>query len=86
MGKCNIGANLAVIARIMDGTKVCGYIVVDRRGNKRPIKKEVFEQMALNGDIVNCSGQIYKNHVNLRGIGKKLTELPAYNRKAIRIK
>lgn len=73
----NYSADYKVVARIMDGTTVVGYVIMDRKGSKQPVKKKVFEEMAMSKQIYNCVGHIYNGKVNLRGVGNKLKELPS---------
>lgn len=86
MTRYRITGTKKVVARVMDGTKVLGYVTIDRNKKLQTVNKRVFEQLALNGDIVNCTGQVYGNTINLRGIGMKLSELPKYNPQLVRIK
>ena len=91
MGTFNFDANFMVVGRIKEGTKVLGYLIIDRERGKRIIKKDVFEQMALSKQIRNCTGHVYKDEngkckVVLRGINMKLTELPAYNKEGQKLR
>lgn len=72
----NWEAQYKVEARVMCGVSVVGFIVVDRNGNTKRVRKEAFEKLALDNKIFNCSANIYNNRVNLRGIGIKLKDLP----------
>lgn len=72
----NETAKYRVIARVMCGVKVAGYIVEDTTGRKIKVRKRQFDELALKNEIYNCSANIYNGNVNLRGIGMTLKELP----------
>lgn len=75
----NLDAKYIVVGRYMYGVSVVGYVIKDRAGVPRRVSKEVFEELALQGQVYNCSANIYNNSVNLRGIGIKLKDLPTKN-------
>lgn len=75
----NYRAPYEVLGRIMDGVNVIGYVIIDRRTRQcKSIRKDTFDELALNNQIYNCSANIYNGNVNLRGIGIKLKELPSF--------
>lgn len=78
----NIGARYEIIGRITERTSVIAYMIKDNHsgGKIYPMEKSVVEQLALNKQIYNCSGQIYGNIVNLKGINCKLNQLPRYDK------
>lgn len=76
----NVGAIYEIIGRVVNGTSVPAYMLKDRRNNQaRAVEKTIVEQLALNKQIYNCTGQIYNNIVNLKGINCKLSKLPKYD-------
>lgn len=76
----NVGAIYEIIGRVVNKTSVTAYILKDRRNNQtQAIEKSIVEQLALNKQIYNCTGQIYNNIVNLKGINCKLSKLPKYD-------
>lgn len=82
----NVSAVYEVVGRILDGTYVTAYMIRDRRNNETNIlSKQVVEQLALNKQIYNCSAQIYKNIVNMKGINCKLSALPKFDTQGNRI-
>lgn len=78
----NIGARYEIIGRVTERTSVIAYIIKDNHsgGNIYPMEKSMVEQLALNKQIYNCTGQIYGNIINLKGINCKLNQLPRYDR------
>lgn len=77
----NENAKYEVVCRYTHGVNVLGYGLIDKDGKPMKVRKEVFEEMALDNMIYNCSANIYNDRVNLRGIGMKLKDLKTYNLK-----
>lgn len=75
----NYQAEWAVIGRIASGVTVLEYVIKNRNGQIKRVPKDTFDNLALNGQIYNCSANIYNNRVNLRGIGIKIKDLPTKN-------
>lgn len=77
----NIGARYEIIGRVTERTSVIAYIIKDNHsgGKIYPMEKSMVEQLALNKQIYNCTGQIYNNIINLKGINCKLNQLPRYD-------
>lgn len=76
----NIGARYKIVGRVMNGTIVKSYVLLDMTNNRlAAIEKEIVEQYALNKQIYNCTAQIYNNIINMKGIDCKLSQLPRYN-------
>lgn len=69
----------AVVARIMDGNTVDGYIVKSQvTGETRPVTKGLLVDMINRKLISNCSYQAVKEgDVIFRGDGVKLSQLPS---------
>lgn len=80
MSNYNHTADWRVIGRVKEGTSIRAYVIENRAKAKKVVEKKVFEQLALNKKIYNCNAQEYKGEVNLRGVGKKLTELAVYTK------
>ena len=77
----NIGAKYEIVGRVMSGRIVEYYIIKDRvKGSLSPVEKGITEQLALNKQIYNCTGQVYNNIINLRGINCRLSTLPKYTK------
>jgi hypothetical protein len=77
----NIGARYEIIGRVCDGSYISEYVIRDRTDKTlQKVEKAVVEQLALNKQIYNCTAQIYKNLVNLKGINCKLSQLPKYDK------
>lgn len=77
----NFCAQYEIIGRVLNGTSVISYILKDRRSLKNEsVNKDIVEQLALSKQIYNCRAQTYKNIVNLKGIGCKLSKLPRYDK------
>ena len=75
----NTVARLVVIGRITRGAYVLGYVCEDTQTKQRSLfNKQVFENLVLNKQVINCTGQVYNGLVNLKGIGCKLNQLPRY--------
>lgn len=76
----NFGAKYSIIGRILNRTTVEYYVLQDRSNNSTlKMKKGVVEQLALSKQIYNCSAQVYKDIVNMKGINCKLSQLPRYS-------
>lgn len=66
-----------IVGRYMDGKEVTGYhLIAEDRGNSGFYTKEQVYFLVGRGQVVNCSGQIFKDKVLLRGIGVDLNTLP----------
>lgn len=83
MEKGNIQQEMkyTIAGRYMDGVSVKGYFLIDVYGNGTPVDKVVVEEMALNGQILNCTAQRYKGKIiikgkDINGIKTKLSKLP----------
>lgn len=93
MNMYNVGADFAVIGRVMSGTSVEGYIIISKTdaskalasAKKMFIPKREFEILALNKKIYNCSAQSYNGETNLKGIKCKLSKLPRYTKECMEI-
>lgn len=82
----NIGARYEIVGRVLSGTTVSAYVLKDiLTGKVNMVEKCIVEQLALNKQIYNCSGQIYKSIINLKGIGCKLNQLPRYDNRCMPI-
>ena len=82
----NIGARYKIVGRVTNGTSVLAYVVADGIEKKNKIiPKNIVEQLALSKQIYNCTGQVYGNIVNLKGINCKLNQLPRYNMNGERV-
>lgn len=75
----NYQAEWAVVGRVVSGVTVLEYVIKNRNGQLKRVPKDTFDNLALNGQIYNCSANIYNNRVNLRGIGMKIKDLPTKN-------
>lgn len=66
-----------IVGRYMDGKEVTGYHMqcLSNGRNDRYTKEQVCFLVGK-GQVTNCSGQIYKDKVLLRGVGMSLDELP----------
>lgn len=70
-------SKLKIVGRYMDGTRVVGYYVIDQTGNGGAISKEVVERLVIEKRVINCTAQVYKGKVILKGVDYKLSELPS---------
>lgn len=69
--------NYQIVARKMDSTKVVGYYIESIENNKKALMtKEQICYLVGRGQITNCTAQIYKNDILLRGKGISLEDLP----------
>ena len=76
-----------IIGRSLCGVKVIGYMLENVMTFERGIySKKQTEELALNKQIVNCTAQIYKDKIIIKGIRCKLVELPDFNENGIQIK
>lgn len=76
----NVGARYEIIGRIPKGTHIAGYVLKDKTLNTmHTMDKGIVEQLALNKQIYNCTGQIYNNIVNIKGINCKLSKMPRFD-------
>lgn len=69
---------LAVIARIMSGTKVIGYVVKDAKGQEYNLSQEKVWQLAREKLVSNVVAQMDKRHKILRSAdrNRELRSLP----------
>ena len=75
-----MGGRFKLLGRVMDGTKVNGYWLLDEFCNQCGyMQKQRVDQLALNKLIQNCQAQSYQGVVTLKGIGFKVQKLPKYN-------
>lgn len=66
-----------IVGRYMNGSEVVGYhLLCNESGKAGRYTKEQICYLVGRGQITNCSGQIYKDKVLLRGIGISLDSLP----------
>lgn len=66
--------------RYMRGAEVVGYHVISGWGKQRRLSKDQFIFMLGQCKITNCTGQLYKDSVIVRGInGVNINELPVYD-------
>ena len=66
-----------IVGRYMDGKEVTAYHIqsIDTGKSARCSKEQVC-YLVGRGQVTNCSGQIYKDKVLLRGVGISLDSLP----------
>lgn len=68
---------MQIVGRYMDGTSVVGYHVQNlESGKSHRYTKEQIIYLVGRGVITNCTAQIYKDKVLLRGVGMSLENLP----------
>lgn len=75
------GMKYTIAGRYMDGVSVKGYFLIDVYGNGTPVDRVTVEEMALNGQILNCTAQKYKGKTVMKGkevdgVSTKLSKLP----------
>ena len=70
-----------LLGRVMDGTKVNGYWMLDElTGTFGYMPKDKADQLALAKMINNCTAQYYQGVVTLKGNGFKVSKLPKYDK------
>lgn len=77
-----------VTGRYMNGVEVTGYHIVSGLGkNQRKVTREQLILLIGRGEIANCTGEIYKNQVLIRGVnGINIGELPVIDEKTGRLR
>lgn len=66
-----------IVGRYMDGTEVTGYHLQSMdRGKSGRYTREQVAYLVGRDQVTNCSGQIYKDKLLLRGVGISLDDLP----------
>lgn len=65
-----------IVARVVNGTKCEGYMLIDENGNKGIKSKHETETMAINKMIDNCTAQMFNGNIVMKGRNIKLRELP----------
>ena len=66
-----------VTGRYMNGREVVGYHIVSNDGEQRKVSREQFVYLLGRGDIANCTGQMYKDRIIIRGLkGTNIEDLP----------
>lgn len=79
-GSYNFGARYEILGRVTEGTTVCGYVIKDRsNGNVEFMDKGKVESLALKKNVYNCTAQVYRDIINLKGINCKLNQLPKFD-------
>lgn len=73
--------NYKLSARVMEGSQIVGYKLLDEEGNETRIKKETVENLAEEGLIVNCTVIEDNGKKYLKGLGISISELPVIDLK-----
>lgn len=71
-----------LVGKYIDGGKIIGYQLVGIDGKIFNIKKEELEKLALNGMVENCTVIQYNGVNYLKGVGMRLSDLPALSMRA----
>lgn len=76
----NVGSRYELAGRVCKGQHVTHYMLKDRLNDDLiKVEKVIVEQLALNNQIYNCRAQLYRDIVNLKGIGCRIKDLPKYS-------
>lgn len=74
------GHGLTVVGRCMNGVRVIGYIAVDNKTRaKLYFDKEQFQNLVINKQVVNCTGQVYEDKIIIKGVNCQLSKLPKFD-------
>lgn len=77
---------IKIIGRVMESTKVNGYIVQDiNTAQFGYMQKYKVEELALNKQVLDCVAQTYNGEVTMKGVGFRLCQLPKYDRQGRQI-
>lgn len=81
-----VKVSYSIVGRYMNGKEVTGYQIQSTKGESKRVTREQLCLLVGRGDITNCTGQVYKKKVILKGKGININDLPIVDEKNSKVK